>query len=137
MFVKRLCKYCGKNVACGKGFYCSVCYRNKLKKKAICKRCQKLRATITGLCLSCYNQIRGYGKHLYRRKFILEGGEPKICSNKDCVIAKNNIKIPLQLLDVDHIDNNKNNSDFNNLQFLCVWCHAIKTRSRFIPLEYK
>jgi 5-methylcytosine-specific restriction endonuclease McrA len=33
-----------------------------------------------------------------------------------------------RMLDVDHIDNDRRNNELNNLQVLCVWCHAIKTR---------
>jgi len=34
----------------------------------------------------------------------------------------------VELLDVDHIDSNRQNNDISNLQILCVWCHTIKTR---------
>lgn len=33
-----------------------------------------------------------------------------------------------KMLDVDHIDSNRKNNDISNLQVLCVWCHALKTR---------
>lgn len=33
-----------------------------------------------------------------------------------------------KMLDVDHIDSNRKNNDIANLQVLCVWCHALKTR---------
>lgn len=39
-----------------------------------------------------------------------------------------------QLLDVDHIDGNRKNSDISNLQILCVMCHALKTR---LPDEFQ
>ncbi len=34
----------------------------------------------------------------------------------------------VELLDVDHIDSNRQNNDISNLQILCVMCHAVKTR---------
>ncbi len=34
----------------------------------------------------------------------------------------------VELLDVDHIDSNRQNNDITNLQILCVMCHATKTR---------
>jgi hypothetical protein len=34
----------------------------------------------------------------------------------------------VELLDVDHIDSNRQNNDITNLQILCVMCHAVKTR---------
>jgi hypothetical protein len=33
-----------------------------------------------------------------------------------------------QMLDVDHIDSDHANNALENLQVLCVWCHALKTR---------
>ena len=33
-----------------------------------------------------------------------------------------------QMLDVDHVDGNRKNNNIENLQVLCVWCHALKTR---------
>lgn len=33
-----------------------------------------------------------------------------------------------KMLDVDHIDSNRKNNALENLQVLCVWCHAAKTR---------
>lgn len=34
-----------------------------------------------------------------------------------------------KMLDVDHIDSNRKNNSLDNLQILCVWCHAEKTRA--------
>jgi hypothetical protein len=34
----------------------------------------------------------------------------------------------IKMLDVDHIDSNRKNNKIENLQVLCVWCHASKTR---------
>jgi hypothetical protein len=34
----------------------------------------------------------------------------------------------LRMLDVDHIDSDRKNNAIGNLQVLCVWCHALKTR---------
>jgi hypothetical protein len=33
-----------------------------------------------------------------------------------------------RMLDVDHIDSDRSNNSIENLQVLCVWCHALKTR---------
>lgn len=33
-----------------------------------------------------------------------------------------------RMLDVDHKDSNRLNNKIENLQVLCVWCHAVKTR---------
>ena len=50
------------------------------------------------------------------------------CSNPTCELTKRGVKMPLKMLDVDHIDNDRSNNSLDNLQFLCVWCHATKTR---------
>ena len=34
----------------------------------------------------------------------------------------------IKMMDVDHIDGNRENNNISNLQILCVWCHALKTR---------
>lgn len=33
-----------------------------------------------------------------------------------------------KMLDVHHIDGNRSNSALDNLEVLCVWCHALETR---------
>lgn len=33
-----------------------------------------------------------------------------------------------QMIDVDHINGDRSNNHIENLQVLCVWCHALKTR---------
>lgn len=32
------------------------------------------------------------------------------------------------MLDADHVNGDRSNSKKGNLQVLCVWCHALKTR---------
>lgn len=43
---------------------------------------------------------------------------------KSCGYDKNE-----KMLDVDHVDSNRGNNKLENLQVLCVWCHALKTRN--------
>src|SRR4051812_70836 len=35
----------------------------------------------------------------------------------------------IRMLDIDHIDSDRQNNSIENLQVLCVWCHALKTRN--------
>lgn len=69
------------------------------------------------------NYIDGVGS--YRFRAIQKYGSK--CMNIDCPISKV-IEIPLKMLDVDHIDSDRKNNKIENLQVLCAWCHAIKTR---------
>lgn len=50
------------------------------------------------------------------------------CMAPECLISKSKIEIVKGMLDVDHIDGNRSNNNIRNLQVLCVWCHALKTR---------
>jgi hypothetical protein len=46
---------------------------------------------------------------------------PPICTQCGFVASK-------KMLDIDHIDGDRSNNALDNLQVLCVWCHAEKTR---------
>jgi hypothetical protein len=61
------------------------------------------------------------------RRLALETFENK-CSNPVCPLQNHGIIIETKLLDVDHIDSDRTNNAIENLQILCVYCHAVKTR---------
>jgi len=61
-----------------------------------------------------HSKDKSYRDHALR----VYGAICKHCGYKD------NVK----MLDVDHIDSNRKNNTIENLQVLCVWCHALKTR---------
>lgn len=65
-------------------------------------------------------------KATYRVKAFRHYGE--YCHSEICELNEALIEIPKKMLDVDHIDSNRDNDDIENLQVLCVWCHAKKTR---------
>ena len=119
----KICQNCKLNKAQWK--FCSTCYRNFSKKKK-CKRCGKVKYTIRSLCLPCYNKNGGYGIEEYRKKAIRL--LPQVCSNALCLFKRIREYVPVEMLDVDHIDGNRKNNDIKNLQFLCAWCHTLKTR---------
>jgi hypothetical protein len=48
------------------------------------------------------------------------------CSHNECPLQ--GIQIPVEMLDVDHINNDSKDHRIENLRVLCVWCHAYKTR---------
>lgn len=58
----------------------------------------------------------------YRSKAFREFG---------CICKKCGYKETTRMLDVDHIDSNRQNNNIDNLQVLCVWCHAEKTRANW------
>ena len=59
------------------------------------------------------------GSHDYRNRAFKTFGK----SCKQCGYSKNE-----SMLDVDHINGNRSHNKQENLQVLCVWCHALKTR---------
>lgn len=44
------------------------------------------------------------------------------------------IAVPSELLDVHHVDGNRKHNKIENLEVLCVWCHAIVTRGLVIDI---
>lgn len=64
----------------------------------------------------------GSGKTSYRQRAFRTYG--KRCSM--CLYSEDS-----RMLDVDHIDSDRKNNVIDNLQVLCVWCHALKTRANW------
>jgi hypothetical protein len=61
----------------------------------------------------------GVGTSKYRQRAISHYGAK--CT--DCGFSEHE-----GMIDVHHRDGNRDNNDLENLQVLCVWCHAMKTR---------
>lgn len=70
------------------------------------------------------NWIGGTGA--YRKRALAHYG--RYCMNAACVITNAGIGILEDMLDVHHKDSNRKNGTIENLEVLCVWCHALKTR---------
>lgn len=68
----------------------------------------------------------GNGRYDYRQRAVKQYGIA--CANKNCPIKAAGIEIPERMVDVDHINENRADNDIENLQVLCIWCHANKTR---------
>lgn len=62
----------------------------------------------------------GNGLSRYRKRAIEAYGA--VC--KSCGYSEHT-----KMLDVDHINSNRKDNSVENLQVLCVWCHAVKTRA--------
>lgn len=115
---------------------CSFCQSPVLRQPAVLKRSKNGRAFCNRTCATKFNNteyksweknpnFKG-GKSRYRLRALKIYGST--CSNSNCPIEKAGIEIVENMLDVDHVDSNRDNNDISNLQVLCVWCHALKTR---------
>ena len=158
--VQIACAFCGKNtwkvarqLKYHKHSYCDIKCKNKHQNKRIktnCAWCSKpvyklyrdIKKSKSGnvyCSQSCATALgnRLYksgnnnpnfkqGDHLaYRKWAIFNHG--KKCQNKSCPIK---FKYEEAMLDVHHKDGNNKHNALSNLEVLCVWCHAVKTRIR-------
>jgi hypothetical protein len=112
--ISRACATCGKEV---------LRSPSKLKKSrsglVFCNReCKQKAQQIGGISLI---QPRHYkdGASEYRKRAFRKFG--KVCNQ--CGYSDYEV-----MLDVHHLDKNRANNRLGNLEVLCVWCHACKTR---------
>ena len=91
--------------------------RNSASGRLFCKRKCKDEAQSMGGSFPQSHLKTGF--HNYRERALRFHGA--VC--KSCGYDKHE-----RMLDADHIDGNRENSSPSNLQVLCVWCHALKTR---------
>lgn len=82
-------------------------------------------------CRSCRGSGRAVGKLSYRKH------KKDHCENELCPLAGR--KYEHYILDVDHVDGNKNNVDPSNLVTLCCLCHRLKTYSSrdFVNIQHR
>lgn len=132
---------CSYNLRKGNGKYCSVdCRYASSRKKVNCSFCGKeltKRKSKKAKHFFCNNECKynaaaslqheyatgpeqkDKGVNTYRKRAL------RLLENKCSRCGYNEHK---ELLDVDHIDGNRQNNKIENLQILCVMCHAKKTR---------
>lgn len=87
------------------------------------RKCKDLAQRREGIEGFSSGPVMTSGNSIFYRKLALRN-----FANK-CFICNYNEDV--RMLDVDHIDNNRKNNSLDNLQILCVWCHALKTRSKW------
>lgn len=115
----------------GKNVQCNNCGKEVYRKKSELK--ERNTFYCSNSCSASINNSRyRLGKNnwnykedsptTYRKRALDTYGE--ICSSTNCPFEK----VDPRLLDVDHIDSDRSNNHISNLQVLCVWCHAVKTR---------
>jgi hypothetical protein len=110
---------------------CEVCGRTftrtpsdlKLSKSGLffCSRaCKDQAQSLGGLsAIQPSHYGKGNGAHDYRERAMRYYG----AKCQSCGYDQDH-----RMLDVDHIDDDRLNNNISNLQVLCVWCHALKTR---------
>ncbi len=112
--VSRLCATCGKEV---------LRSPSKFKKArsglAFCNRDCKEKAQQIGGITSIHPSHYKDGASVYRKRAFRKFG--KLCNQ--CGYNAHEV-----MLDVHHLDGNRANAKLNNLEVLCVWCHACRTR---------
>lgn len=153
---KHACVFCGDSFyvrSNDKQKYCSVACRGKAQQKReqySCANCHKIiyrnpaekQRSKSGLlfcsktCKNIAQRIEGisaihpshYGNGLgnYREKALRANGN--VC--EDCGISTW-LDIPL-LMDVHHIDGNRNNNELSNLKVVCPNCHRIIESQKWI-----
>ncbi len=112
MFCSRECYgiFCRKEVSC---IVCGKMILAGLNKKTCSRACSNINRTGTKYKTGIFkkDKVKTY-RHLKMRLMNIRG---KTCQK--CGYAKDKI------LQVHHIDENRNNNDLDNLQLLCPNCH--------------
>jgi 5-methylcytosine-specific restriction endonuclease McrA len=143
------CVVCGEsfqtaayNLKRGQGRYCSTaCRYSNNRKEVNCYYCKKKFTKSTSrVALSknhfcsqkCKYDAASDTKHPYSTGPAQKDGKhtyrARAMRLKEQKCVRCGYDEHIELLDVDHIDSDRNNNSIDNLQVLCVTCHAIKTR---------
>lgn len=125
LYNKHYCSNNCKNLGAlkGKVVKCSTCQVEFYKSKS------KLNSKRHYCSIECSpRRKKGNFIKRYRSKALEHYGNK--CQNKDCPILKYNIPMDDRLLDVDHINSNRQDCRLKNLQILCILCHVLKTRKK-------
>src|ERR1700677_1710633 len=93
---------------------------NSIHRVYFCSReCKDLAQSVLGKCPEIRPEHYGDGASCYRNRALKHyGSECNLC-------GYSGLKI---MLDVHHKDGNRENPSIENLEVLCVWCHALYSR---------
>lgn len=114
---------------------CHICGKEVYRSRSQLRRSKSGKYFCSKSCSAIYRNSNIWGdlhtnwkdgKASYRNRALKHYGIR--CSNPECDLTLKNILIEAYMLDVHHLDGNRNNNDLANLNVLCVWCHALKTR---------
>lgn len=126
--LKAKAKYCSKEcngfgTRTRKEVSCSRCgkkferQKNKIKERNYCSRYCKERDQEAGGPLALPHYKDG-SQHYRPRAFRVYGKKCNLCGFDEYE----------RMLDVHHKDSDRSNGSIENLEVLCVWCHALYTR---------
>ncbi len=103
---------------CEVKFKCLKSRKTKTGFKFCSRKCKDLAQRLNGIS-AIHPSHYGKGKS-YRKKALYKFGTAcQTCGYSAFV----------EMLDVHHLDSDRNNNKLSNLEVLCVWCHALKTRN--------
>jgi len=128
-YCSRSCQNQARSILCNEDIICSWCgntFKSVLSKSKVvrhgyrfcCRKCKDEAQRIGGI-----DEIKpphyGTGFSEYRNRAIRTlGGKCNKCG----------YSLYTEMLDVHHIDGNRKNGSIENLEVICVWCHALATR---------
>lgn len=124
------CIICGERKPHESKGMCYTCYRKQRKPKmVICENCKREAPHHgNGLCSSCHTRLRHYDKVLTynsRKNFGIDLQKYKELTNscKSCGFDK--------IVELHHLDSNKENNNLSNLIPLCPNCHKMIHNHQF------
>ena len=124
-YCSKECNRIGKTVE-AKTLICNFCKSEFKRKKnystrsglVFCDRLCKEKAQSVDNNILVISHYQGGRRNYRERAFREYGSKCDECGYDELE----------EMLDVDHIDGNRSHNEIKNLQVLCVWCHAYKTR---------
>jgi len=119
------CKNCGKETERHSKDFCITCYKKLLwkPKKIICKRCKReMLHQAKGLCPGCYNFVFHLGRTKARNRKKMHNITTEIYEEitKKCIICGFD-----KVVDLHHLDENRQNNQKSNMVGLCPNHHQM------------